>query len=148
MSSFKGGCLCGSVTYEYNGPPGDGIACHCTHCRRYTGGVASFNLGVEAAKMQWKTKDTLTAFVDKCDIGEGPRRWFCNKCGSPLATTLDYDPAPMFIKAGSIDDFESVFPDVKVHLFTPEVSTAVKKHWNFDGQTLFKGMPGSEQVAL
>lgn len=34
-----------------------------THCRRYTGGVASFNLGVEAAKMQWKTKDTLSAFV-------------------------------------------------------------------------------------
>ena len=103
---------------------------------------------------------------DKCDIGDGPRRWFCSKCGSSLATTLDYDAGPMFIKAGSIDKFDSVFvsqpqddsarsarltsrqPEVKVHLFAPEDSSAMKKSWNFDGQTLLKGMPGSEQVNL
>lgn len=107
--SFTGSCLCKSVTYQYNGPPGDGVVCHCNHCRKYTGGVGSFNLGLEAAKMEWKTKSTLAQFVDTCEKGEGPRRWFCNKCGSPLATTLDYDAGPMFVKAGSIDDFDNVF---------------------------------------
>jgi hypothetical protein len=56
---FTGSCLCGACTYEYSGDAGPGIAwcvwwacvlrcccsrtlSHCTSCRRYTGGLASF----------------------------------------------------------------------------------------------------------
>ena len=106
---FTGKCLCGSVTYEYDGPPGDGVACHwCAaatamehrscidlpapcqlslpslHRRGCFVQVSAFShdreccptdakptripflplssLGVEAAKMNWKTKDTLSNF--------------------------------------------------------------------------------------
>lgn len=39
-------------------------------------------------------------------------------------------------------------PAVKVHLFAPDISKAFKQHWNFEGQTTLKGMPGSEQVSV
>ncbi|PWO00261.1 hypothetical protein FA09DRAFT_358997 [Tilletiopsis washingtonensis] len=144
---FTGSCLCGACTYEYSGDAGPGIACHCTSCRRYTGGLASFNLGVEAAKHKWTKKDGLASYLDTCDKGEGPRRWFCSKCGSPLATTLEYDPKPMFLKAGALDDLDGVMPEISVHLFYPSAARATAKGWDFAGQTLLKGMPGSEQVS-
>lgn len=130
------------MRYTYDGEAGDGIACHCSHCRKYTGTSASFNLVCETAKMQWKGKDgNSTVFVDQCDKGKGPNRHFCTTCGSPLCTTLDYDDSKLFLKAGTLDDFDQHFGEVKVHLYAPQMTHVSKKAYNNDGATRFDGMP-------
>lgn len=119
--------------------------CHCTHCRRYTGGHGSLNLGLESGKLTYIKKDSLTRYEDTSDRGQGPFRWFCNRCGSPIGTTLEYAPEALFIKAGSIDNFEAL-PAVGLHLFIGEISPSFKKGWNFDGQKCLVGMPGSQEA--
>lgn len=138
--TFSGGCLCGAVRYTYSGSAGDGIACHCSHCRKYTGTSASLNLVCETDKMEWQGKDNLTVYVDQCDRGKGPNRNFCSKCGSPLCTTLDYDTSVLHLKAGSLDDFDKYFSEVKVHLYAPQMTHVSKKSYGDEGAR-FDGMP-------
>ncbi len=39
----KGSCLCGAVTYEFDGELGPIDFCHCRRCRKATG--SAFNVG-------------------------------------------------------------------------------------------------------
>ena len=36
-ATHTGGCLCGGVRYEVDGPLRDVVACHCSQCRRTSG---------------------------------------------------------------------------------------------------------------
>ena len=39
-----GGCSCGQLRYEATAPPIDGTYCHCSMCRKSTGGLFSIGL--------------------------------------------------------------------------------------------------------
>ena len=45
---LTGRCLCGNVTYEFEGEPESMKNCHCNTCRRVTG--SAFNIGVGVPK--------------------------------------------------------------------------------------------------
>ena len=94
----EGGCLCGAVRYEVNGPLRDVVNCHCRMCRRLLG-----NFGPHSKA----SKKNITVI-----IGEGlswyqtsdiARRGFCRKCGS----TLFWEPFELDstgIVAGTLDN--------------------------------------------
>jgi len=39
--AIRGGCLCGAIQYEVNGPLFDVSNCHCSMCRRFHGAAFS-----------------------------------------------------------------------------------------------------------
>jgi hypothetical protein len=66
MTSFAGGCLCGSIRYEGSEPQGGGY-CHCDDCRRSSGtGHCSHMMTVYTSRAPaWDPPpDTLPAFEE------------------------------------------------------------------------------------
>jgi len=74
----SGRCLCGATTFTAV-PGNDAAVCHCSMCRRFSGGmfiVTDCNGTLEFAK------DAPISVFQSSEWGE---RVFCSKCGSSLA---------------------------------------------------------------
>jgi hypothetical protein len=74
-----GGCLCGAVRYEVDGPLRDVVECHCAMCRRTHGHVAAYTAAakasvrlVESRGLKWFTSSDFA------------RRGFCAECGGSV----------------------------------------------------------------
>jgi hypothetical protein len=77
--TYTGGCLCGGVRYEVDGPLRDVVECHCAMCRRTHGHVAAYTAAlktqlrlVEARGLKWYASSSFA------------RRGFCTGCGASL----------------------------------------------------------------
>ena len=105
-----GGCLCGAVRFEVNGPLRNVLICHCTLCRRTHGHVAAYT----AAKREDVTmvSDRGLAWYRSSDRA---RRGFCRDCGSRLFWSADARPT-ISIAAGALD--ESTGLETIGHIFT------------------------------
>ncbi len=102
-SNITGHCLCGGVTFEYDGPVGPANYCHCEDCRRCTGGP--FNIGVRLVRSRFRiTKGLPRGFTKAGDSGRELTRHFCPDCGSPLFTSAPKHPDVVYVKAGVLDD--------------------------------------------
>ena len=104
-----GGCLCGSVRYEYTGELGTAGYCHCTDCRKISG--SAFGVSVAAVAAEFRiVRGTPKGFTKAGDSGRSVTRFFCADCGCPLYTLPPLHPEKVFIKAGSLDDPSLVAP--------------------------------------
>jgi hypothetical protein len=74
-----GGCLCGAVRYEIDGPFPAPSACHCAQCRRQHGALGVYTL---APTDRYKIKGNR--HVAWYESSPGIRRGFCKICGSKL----------------------------------------------------------------
>lgn len=96
-SKATGGCLCGAVRYQVNGPLRDVVDCHCSMCRRLHGSSGPHS---KALKTQIEiTRKEGLAWYRTSEIA---RRGFCQKCGSGLFWEPDEQDATGII-AGSLD---------------------------------------------
>jgi hypothetical protein len=93
-----GGCLCGAVRYEVNGPLRDIVNCHCSMCQRLHGGFGSHSKA-RKVNITITTADGL-AWYKTSDVA---RRGFCRECGSNLFWE-PYDLDATGITAGSLDN--------------------------------------------
>jgi hypothetical protein len=92
-----GGCFCGAVRYELNGPLTGVTYCHCSKCRRWHGHVGAYTAVdrdqfrlTETRGLKWHT------------VSPTVKRGFCAECGSSVL--FDEAPLPkMGICAGTID---------------------------------------------
>lgn len=105
-----GGCLCGAVRYEISGEPKFSPLCHCRMCQRWTGSamLATVAFGRDAVVF---TQGEPRVYWSS-DVSE---RGFCSDCGSSLFTRYASGGAfdgIIFIALGTLDDPESVHPDV------------------------------------
>jgi hypothetical protein len=117
-----GGCLCGAVRYEIAGGVGPAGYCHCSDCRRVTGGA--FHVGARAAAKDFRvTAGAPAAYTKTSDRGVALTRHFCVGCGSPLFTTSASHAETIFVKAGSLDDPTLVKPAY-------EIWTASRVSWS------------------
>jgi hypothetical protein len=77
MKMLKGSCLCGDITFETAAAPQGASMCHCSQCRKQSGGIWS------------------SAYVKDSDLAiSGPVSWYqaspqasrgsCPRCGSFL----------------------------------------------------------------
>lgn len=106
---LSGRCLCGSVRYEYAGEPGEATYCHCHDCRRATGGAYTVGVLTRAAGLSI-VSGRVKGYTSAGDSGNKITREFCPKCGSPLFTRAQAYPNLVWIKAGSLDEPESIKP--------------------------------------
>jgi hypothetical protein len=81
MSAMKGSCWCGGVRFEVAERFLSLGFCHCTSCKRISGGVGTAN---GRARTEWievmKGRELLTTYQPD----EGTAKTFCSRCGSNL----------------------------------------------------------------
>jgi len=119
MGKITGRCLCGSVSYSTKAEPAMIAVCHCTDCRRQSGGPFSVNVVVPTKAIAFEG-DTRAQFVMSGKSGQPVTRNFCNRCGSPLTTEMPAFGHLAAIKAGTLDDSSWVKPTIQIWCDTTE----------------------------
>jgi hypothetical protein len=109
---LTGRCLCGAVSYEFDGKPLATLVCHCEDCQRSTGSAFSVVVCVrsESLKIDGELASIETTGTD---TGEPRERRFCPRCGSPILTVAAEFPGISILKAGTLDDRSWLAPTVE-----------------------------------
>lgn len=114
--TLQGGCLCGKIRYEIDGPITEVSNCHCSMCRRFHGAAFATYGKVAAEHFRWLSGQDLLG-VHETSPGIG---WaFCRTCGSSLGV-----PAPgrlSEITLGTLDGDPGVRP--REHIFVGSRAT-------------------------
>lgn len=102
-AELTGGCLCGAVRYRLTGAAPHFGACHCSMCRRFSGGVF-LAVEVPAGGLAWESgEDAVATYVSS----EWAERGFCRNCGTSLFWRMREGDA-MALAAGSLDTLEGM----------------------------------------
>jgi hypothetical protein len=81
VKRYRGGCLCGAVTFEVALPATFVGHCHCSMCRRAHGAAYVTWVGVPVGMFYLtKGKETLVDYQSSDHV----TRSFCGRCGSPM----------------------------------------------------------------
>jgi len=129
--AIRGGCLCGAIQYEVNGPLFDVDNCHCSMCRRFHGTAFSTYAKLNAKDFRWLHGETDLR-VYESSPGRG---WaFCRRCGSSLG--LPSDGKLIEITLGTIEGDPNVRP--AEHIF---VGSKAPWHEILDSLPQYDGRP-------
>ena len=81
MAGLQGSCLCGRVRFEVTEPFVRVSACHCTSCKKLSGGTGTVSgIAPTGAIRVLAGDDALRTFQPD----EGLAKTFCSECGSNL----------------------------------------------------------------
>ena len=108
----RGSCLCGAVSFEFDGELKPPDACHCAQCRKQSGHYFASS-DVPRAALTVHGEDKVTWFASS----EKVRRGFCSVCGS----SLFWDPVQRDwtgIAMGALDTPTAT--KLKMHIFVAE----------------------------
>ena len=96
-----GSCLCGAVTFEFDGAPARMVNCHCSRCRRAMSAAYATMMMVPLQAFRWLAGESE---VGNYEMPEAKVKGtaFCRSCGSQVARRRDQ--ATMQIPAGCLDD--------------------------------------------
>jgi hypothetical protein len=81
MSAMQGSCHCGGVRFEVAGPFISLSYCHCTTCKKISGGVGTAN---GRARTDDITVLEGRELIETYQPHEGSAKSFCRACGSNL----------------------------------------------------------------
>jgi hypothetical protein len=109
---IRGSCLCGAVRFEVARVAGPFELCHCSRCRKVSGGAHLAGIYVETEHYRLLSgRELIREFA--LPVREQPPAYctfFCSRCGSPTP-----EPAPRGawteIPAGLLDDDPGLRPD-------------------------------------
>ncbi|EIJ43525.1 hypothetical protein BegalDRAFT_2684 [Beggiatoa alba B18LD] len=98
--SITGGCYCGHVRYVIAQTQLTDVAiCHCSVCRRISGGTHITWASVPLNAFQWtQGKPALYQSEPSC------QRYFCANCGTQLSLYTTLAPETMDISVTSLDN--------------------------------------------
>lgn len=105
-----GRCLCGSVTWAYEGDPTWACHCHCDDCRRNCAAPMVSFIGVPLANFAW-TGATPSHYASS----KGVKRHFCGTCGTPMAFQAEHYVGEIHVYAASLDDPTTFKPEFHVY---------------------------------
>ena len=81
MATLRGSCLCGGVRFEVAQPFESVGFCHCTSCKKISGGVGTASARVPVEAIRIIAGEEL---VRRYQPSEGLTKSFCSACGSNL----------------------------------------------------------------
>jgi hypothetical protein len=100
--TFTGGCFCGAIRFEADGPMRMKGLCYCRSCQKISGGGGNFFIGLEAAGFRY-TRGEPALFCHP-DHDMAPTRDFCPACGVHLAARSPRADGGVIVKVGVLDD--------------------------------------------
>ena len=115
MSNYEGGCACGAVRYRLTAPPLFTHCCHCRDCQRQTGSAFVVNALIETDCLE-VLSGAPKAHEVRTDSGRPHDIHRCPACGTAVWSDYGRRPYLRFVRVGTLDDPESITPDV--HIFT------------------------------
>jgi hypothetical protein len=95
----EGGCMCGAVRYQVEGPPLRADFCHCRMCQRAAGAPVVAWGTWSMDRFSWLQGEPRS-FVSSA---KGTRS-FCPSCGTPLVFVDPTGPAQADVTLASLDD--------------------------------------------
>lgn len=110
MTKRTGGCQCGAVRYEVTGEPLDTGYCHCSICRRLSGGPAQVYAEFPAAAVRY-IKGAPSIYRSSASA----QRRFCPTCGGHLEFRDRDHPESISIEVTTLDRPEDLPP--RRHIF-------------------------------
>lgn len=109
--TLTGRCLCGAVRFSADASPAFQVKCHCTDCRRTSGGGHSAMMGF--AQSAVTVTGEVALYQSRADSGREVTRAFCPVCGTAVWSANAAMADMIFLRASTLDD-----PNV----FTPQMS--------------------------
>ncbi|MEQ9643033.1 MAG: GFA family protein [Alphaproteobacteria bacterium] len=107
---IEGHCLCGDVRYAADAPVLWQGYCHCESCRRSTASPVAAFLGVAAKDCRFPGSAPV-AYASS----PGVRRYFCGRCGTPIAYESEAFPGELHFYAATLNDPSGYAPTFHVH---------------------------------
>jgi hypothetical protein len=113
------------VTYGFDHDPTFIANCHCTDCKRASGGeMATFAMVSEDdfAVLSGSPRSFAYGPNTETCAGQGLDRVFCEACGSRVFTNNLKDfPGNVFVQEGTLDDLDGWFaPQVEIYTWSRE----------------------------
>ncbi|KAM6498803.1 Mss4-like protein [Amanita muscaria] len=143
---YKGGCICGAVSYQVVGKPVRSAYCHCTLCQRLNGSAFIHTIHYPAAAFMWTHGELQQDVIETYSTNSKPWkiRSCCKKCGccvsshntktdriSVWGAQLERD------EHGRIKEWEDLKP--KAHIFYGtrmlDVHDSLLKWEGYDGES-------------
>ena len=109
-----GHCLCGAVRYRLETPPEGYSACHCSMCRRWSGGI-ELGLTFMEGDIHWEGAENIRTYASS----DWAERGFCGTCGSGLfwrLTAAGPMQGMMSLSAGSLDSLDGLELTTEVYI--------------------------------
>ncbi|MGQ3821156.1 GFA family protein [Pseudomonas alliivorans] len=101
----SGGCHCGNLRYQFDAPLKDIAHCHCSICRRTSGGTVMTWLTVPLTSFQWLAGSPATY-----DSAPTCIRYFCGNCGAHAALFTRNSPQEIDVVIATLDHPELAAP--------------------------------------
>lgn len=102
----QGGCHCGQLRYACDAELADVAHCHCSICRRTTGGIVTTWVTVPLERFRWTAGKPAEYRSSTSCV-----RYFCANCGAQLALFTDLAPDTLDITIATLDEVADVVPD-------------------------------------
>jgi hypothetical protein len=113
---YTGQCACGAVKFEFDKDPGFVATCHCLDCKRASGGEAATFFAVPEDDFTLLS-GSPASFHYIANSGKGLDRVFCRECAARMYTiNLGSFPGLVFVQLGSLDNPESIKPQVEMFI--------------------------------
>lgn len=93
-----GGCHCGRLRYQFSGLLRDIAHCHCSICRRVSGGLVTTWITLPARAFKW-----LEGVPARYDSSASCARYFCADCGAHLALVTHLSPDSIDVTIATLD---------------------------------------------
>jgi hypothetical protein len=104
--SLKGSCHCGYLQFSVDQHALTDVAnCHCSICRRSTGGTFVTWATVPKESLKW-----LAGTPGVYPATENSRRFYCPRCGAQLALYTDLAPQTIDITVSTLDRVDDFPP--------------------------------------
>ena len=107
-----GRCLCGAVSYRYEGEALTIGICQCDRCQRQSG--SAFLIGVTFPREAVTIEGNLATYEATVDGTNRLWRHFCPSCGSAVSITLDRYPEIRSMMGGTFDDKSTIKPSFSI----------------------------------
>lgn len=135
----RGNCLCGAVRIAIKPTSKSVAACHCSMCRKWTGGPL---LAIECgSNIQFDGSDSISVFSSS----DWAERGFCSKYGSHLFYRLKKE-GRYFIPVGLLDDGEQWVFDQQIFIDEkPSVYSFANQTKNLTGAEVFAQSSGPSE---
>jgi hypothetical protein len=114
---MQGSCWCGGVRFEISEPFLHLSFCHCTSCKRISGGVGTAN---GRARTEWITVTQGRELLTTYQPDEGSAKTFCSVCGSNLFGGGWPESEECSVRLSAIDEGLEQRPEA--HIFVRSVA--------------------------